>query len=388
MRRLKVILKRGCLLRVLILILIIALIIHYLSSGQPKVNKIYTVAATESADLLYYPGIIEPLNTRVISSPADGVVIEMPQQYGSQVKVNDVLFVLSSTKFLNDYKAALMQFVKAKNDFNLSEVQLKESEFLHKKELISTDEFHAKQSNYYAARLSLLQARDNLEVYLQQLNQDDKDLYQLTIADADKIIQKIHTQMRTEAIRILSPENGILLSPIKTTEETKKVTQGDFVKQGALLAMIGDMSGINIKIRVNELVVNQLKSGQPVQITGLAFPQLVLTGMIHSIDRQGESSSNGLPTFLVEVVVPNLTIEQQQFIHVGMSANVSIRQSNDKNIQIPLVAIEEKRGKSYVNLLDANKRVQRVAVLTGKTSQNAVVILAGLKQGDKIVYPD
>lgn len=351
-------------------------------------DRFLTVKKQVADASLYYTGIIEPINTTVVTSPADGIVANMPFQYGSYVNAHDSLFMLSSAKFLSDYQLALMQFVKAKNDFNNGETELKEAEFLHKKLLISDDEYRSKQSSYYAARLALLQARDNLSVYLQQLHAEDKNLYQLTIADADKIIQTLHSQMNSQAIQITAPISGILLGPTKNNDETKKTMKGDFVKQGDLLAVIGDMSGLSIKIMVNEIVINQLYVGQPVKVTGLAFRDMSLAGMIRYVDHQAEAGSNGLPMFLVNVVVPHLTAEQQKYIHVGMSANVMIEQHDDAGIHIPIAAVIQKNGIAYVKMLDARRCEQLVPIKTGATSQNTVTVLAGIKEGDRIIYAD
>ncbi len=60
------------------------------------------------------------------------------------------------------------------------------------------------------------------------------------------------------------------------------------------LAVIGDMSGLSVRVKVNELTVNQLHLNQKVKITGIAFPEDVLDGNINRIDKQAEASSTGL----------------------------------------------------------------------------------------------
>ncbi len=115
-----------------------------------------TVTAKAFSNTLFYSGTIQPLKTVVIPSPVDGVVIEMPFQYGESVKAGQLLFMISSTKFLADYKAALMQYIKAKSEFNNNQTLLSEAKFLHKNELISDDDFKMKQSNYYAASIGFI----------------------------------------------------------------------------------------------------------------------------------------------------------------------------------------------------------------------------------------
>ena len=372
--------------RPLVLIMCGLLLVSCSQEKPAPKETLITVASNAFANTLFYSGIIQPIHTVVITSPTDGTIVDMPFQYGEEVKSNQLLFMVSSAKFLTEYKTALMQYIKAKSDFNNGQTQLTESEFLHKNQLISDDDFKMKQSNYYAAQLALLQAKDLLESLLHQLDIKNIDLYKLTIADIDKINQAMHLQVSSENLRVLSPANGIILSAAKSEEENKKIAKGDVVKQGDALAVVGDMSGVSVRIKVNELTVNQLQVGQKVKITGLAFPGETLMGEIKRVDRQGESNSGGLPTFSAEVTALNLTKQQQAIIHVGMSAKVEIDINEQAQLLVPIAAIKDKNGVSFVQLYDEKtKKSREVQVKTGKTTMDSVVVLSGLKAGDKIL---
>lgn len=347
-------------------------------------KEMITVQENIMQNVLYYSGIVQPLKTFVITSPADGTVIDMPFQYGEIVKSGQILFIISSSKFLSDYKSGLMTYVKAKNEYNNAQTQLNEANFLHSNKLISDDEYKMKKSNYYASRLALLQAKDTLENLLNQLDIKNINLYQLTIADIDKITNAL--QSSSDTLRILTPVAGMVLSPSKGEEENKKILKGDVVKQGDVLAIIGDMQGLTVRIKVNELTVNQLHMGQKVQVTGIAFPEDILEGEIKMIDHQGEVLGGGMPTFAVEVMVPKLTPQQQKTIHVGMSAKVEISIQEEPKLTVPITAIREKNGELFVEIFDEkNKQSKFVNVKTGKTGVDSVAILSGLRVGDKIV---
>ncbi|MBV9575501.1 MAG: efflux RND transporter periplasmic adaptor subunit, partial [Gammaproteobacteria bacterium] len=361
------------------------------SADETHADKKHLISIQKKsvANVLFYSGIIQPLKTTVVSSPAEGVIVDMPFQYGEKIKAGDLLFKLSSTKFLSDYKTALMQYIKAKSDFNNSQSQLSEANFLHRNQLISDDDFKMKQSNFYGARLALLQAKDVLDNLLHETSLKEINLYQLTIADIDKITQALHFEMNAENLRIVSPANGVILASNKNEEENKKIIKGDTIKQGDVLAIIGDMSGLSVAIKVNELTINQLTLGQPVKITGIAFPDEVLIGKINHIDKQGEVSNGSMPTFAVEVIVPTLSMNQLKLIHVGMSANVEIDLQDAPQMMIPMTAVHEKNGEAYVQLYDAKKQQSHeVAIKTGKTTMDSVAVLAGLNLGDEIVAAD
>lgn len=374
-----------------VMIMVLALLLLQSCSRHEKLphSHLQTIAPRAYSSTLFYSGTIQPIRSVVIPSPADGVVVDMPVQYGDTVKPGQLLFTLSSSKFVSDYKTALMAYVKAKNDFNNNQTLLDEAKFLHKNELISDDDFKSKESNYYGAQLALLQAKDALESLIHQTDIKDANLYNLSIADIDKITQAIHSQLSADNLRIAAIAQGSILSASKNEEDNKKVMKGDLVKQGDVLAIIGDMSGVSVKIKVNELTINQLQVGQKVKVTGIAFPDEMLMGEVQQVDRQGEISNGGLPTFTVRVTVPVLSAAQQKIIHAGMSAKVEIDINENPHLMAPIKSLADKNGESFVKVYDKQSRqTHDVAVKTGKTTMDSVEILSGLKAGDKIVIPD
>ncbi|OGT55924.1 MAG: hypothetical protein A3F14_04645 [Gammaproteobacteria bacterium RIFCSPHIGHO2_12_FULL_43_28] len=374
--------------RIVLLILAMSLLQACSPSHEKKSERTIHVESQVLIDTLFYSGTIQPLAATIISSPVDGVITGTFFQYGDDVNANQLIFTISSTKFLSDYKAALMQYVKAKSEFNNSQSQLAEADFLHHNELISDDDYKMRQANFYASRLAFVQAKDALSTLMQQLEIKDIDLNKLSIADIDKITEAMRFKFDSEQLRIVTPAQGVILSASKNEEETKKLAQGDSIKQGDVLALIGDMQGLSVRIRVNEITVNQLKRGQKVKVTGIAFPNDILQGEIKQVDRQGETANGGLPTFPVDIIVPHLTKAQRALIHVGMSAKVEIDISKPARTMIPVFAIVERSGQYYVNILDAKtKKTHEALVRTGETTPNAVEVLAGLQPGDTIVIP-
>lgn len=352
-------------------------------------QEVVTLISQPLSTTLFYSGIVQPLKTVVITSPADGVVQEMSFHYGDKVQAGTKLFTISSEKFQSDYKSALMQYIKSKNEFNTSHSQLMQSEFLHKNQLISDDEFKTKQSGFYNAQLALVQAKDTLSVMLKQLMVQGFKLEELNIENINKITQALNAQGDSQKLQVIAPTSGVVLLPSKsdTESETKKMGKGDQVKQGDVLAVIGDTSGLAIRVSVNEFNINQVKVGQKVKVTGAAFPDFILQGQIAGIDRQAQSNSTGMPTFPIEIIVPQLSAKEQAQIHIGMSAKVEVNIEGEPQITVPIVAVFEKKGKTFLNVKDAKSgKVREVLVKTGQTTADSVVIESSLNVGDQVVF--
>lgn len=378
-------LKIGLLL--LVLAVVVGIYHHRVESKLQNKDRIITVKSQPIHNVSYYTGTIQPLKTVVITSPVDGVVENIYFHSGDVVKPGQMLFTILSDKFQSDYKSSLVQYIKAKTDFMNADTQLKEAEFLHKNQLISDDDFKSKKINFYTLQLAMVQAKETLSNMLHQIGDNNLNPFDLHIEDTEKISQ-IFNERNTLRLQLSASREGIILSPSKSdgNGEIKIIYKGDQIKQGEVLAVIGNQNGCMVRINVSEFGINELKVGQSVKITGSAFPNIELAGEISGIEHQGQMSQNGIPSFPVEITVRNLTATQQAMIHIGMSAKVAIETQNGEGIYIPIKAIVEKDGKNYVNILDKKSgKPQQVTVSTGKTTLDSVLIEDNLKAGDKIL---
>lgn len=366
-----------------IFLLLVILLMSCQHQEKKETIKTYTVANQQQANHLFYSGIVTPLTTSVITAPVDGVISQITFNYGEMVNAKKLLFIINSDKYVKDYKSALMDYVKAKNDFDNNKMQLTESEFLHKNKLISDDEYKMKQSSFYGARLNLLQARDAVQQLHRGLDVQEVDLGKINIANIEKMTEALHLSDNTQQLKIYADNTGIILAPPKETE-TKLLQPGDAVKQGDAMVVVGDMSGIVVRIKVNELTVNQLKVGQAVKVTGAAFADLVLQGKIKSINHQAQSAGNGLPMFSVDIIVPSISADAQKIINVGMSANIDIAIQEQRALTVPINAVHDVNGQTHVHVLNNNQQQKRI-VSIGKTTKDTVSILSGLRAGETIV---
>jgi len=87
-------------------------------------SRIMTVTSQPTTTTLFYSGIIQPLKSIVITTPAEGVVEDMKFNYGDHVQAGQLLFTINSEKFQTDYKSGLMEYIKSKNEFDTNNTQL------------------------------------------------------------------------------------------------------------------------------------------------------------------------------------------------------------------------------------------------------------------------
>jgi len=381
---------------ILIVISIVILFYIWLQYHKNPTNKvalhIVTVTSTPLISSLYYAGIIQPVKLATIVSPMDGVVNKILFHYGSIVLKNKILFFIDSEKLHYDYKNLLLQYIKTKSNYISKNNQTKESEFLYKNKLISKDDFFSQKTEFYNSRLELIEAKMALSHLLKNLDFSQVSFDNLEIKDIDKINKVLQSEQNLLRLKISSPITGVILQPMKSDSddsELKMMLSGDQVKAGDVIAIIADPEYLMVRINVSELNINQLVLGQVVQITGEAFAKIILKGKIIKLNYQGESRQNGIPTFLVDILIEHLTTKQKAAVRIGMSAKVALNLSEGQKITIPIKAIFQKNDEFYVKKLNQiTGKINEVAIIPGKTVINSVIVEKNISNGDKIVIAD
>lgn len=397
-----------------ILVIFICLIFYYLHHANSASESIITVEPEANNNELNFTGTIAPGDVYPVTSLVDGVVDKRYFSYGQQVKANQILFHISSPKVLDDYRSAKVNYLKAlqadqdmqnwqnssdvisarrtldtaKNELQNSQRQLMESTQLKKLGYISSDEYYSAQNQYQSSLSSFEQAQDSLNETLKKGQGINVQIEKLTLAQAQSSLQELQAQLNS--LDVKAPHSGIALFPDKSSDNnsssgTTEINVGSVVKPGDNLVTIGNLESITVAVKVNEVSVDQIKPGQDIVITGVAFPDITLNGKVESVDAQASSDANELPTFAVHMLVPGLTSEQRAPIKVGMSATVELNLGGPQVIMVPINAVSPgPNGTTVVKLVGKFGKTTEVPVVTGEISSDSVEIKQGLKPGDRI----
>ena len=140
---------------------------------------------------------------------------------------------------------------------------------------------------------------------------------------------------------------------------------------------------MTIEITVDELDIRNLKVCDKASVTLDAIPGQSFDGEITAIGEEG-TYDGGNTKYTVTVSVPK--IEQ---MYTGMSAGIIVMTREEEYMTIPVAALVEENGKTYVytmydeekDTLDGLKEVT-----TGVSDGEDVQIVSGLSEGDKVYY--
>lgn len=136
--------------------------------------------------------------------------------------------------------------------------------------------------------------------------------------------------------------------------------------------------------------MTRLRVGQPVRVSGDAFPGIELEGELVEVASHARVASHGASAqFPVRALIAAPTPEQRRALRIGMSVDLHILIRDDPGIlTVPLDAVERTGDGLAVRVLDpASGEVRTVTVETGTTTPNAVEVVAGLNAGDQVLLP-
>lgn len=357
--------------------------------SQTKTTHIITAKLKVPVKRYYFTGVLNPIEVRPVVAPVQGNIAHMNFEYGSWVKKGDTIVTIDSHTLAQDFRKAISDYLQKKQTYTTGQGSFEGEQALYNAGVVSKEEYQSKKAAFENSLLSYLQAQYHLHKVLKMTDVSFKEISSLTIETPEKINKIL--QKHFHHVHVLSNYNGIALFPTSSgsgSDDDKKITVGMSVKQDQLLVNIGDLSGFVAQLNVSEVMINSVHKGMPVKVTGTAFPGIELKGMVSAVSSQAHTSdSSGMSMFAVTVRIPHLSKKASKAIRVGMSATFELDTKLAPKIILPIQAVTRQKGQAVVTILDASGEHKKMPVITGHTTPTTVVILSGLKVGQRVVVP-
>lgn len=219
------------------------------------------------------------------------------------------------------------------------------------------------------------------------LNQAKNDYNTLIEPVAETDLASARAQLTSAAINVdkakYNVEQATLISPIDGVVSALNYKQGDIIlgdSTAKTMATIINNDTLFIEVNIEEADISKLKVGEKAVATFDAVDGVTLNGEVSFISLTSTTSSNGIVTYLVRVI---LTKPTDSPIREGMTANVEFITAEAPNVlSVPVAAVRNVGGKPSVEM--ANGQITNVT--TGFTDGKNVEIISGLNEGDAIVY--
>lgn len=225
----------------------------------------------------------------------------------------------------------------------------------------------------FTAQQELLEAIRMGQPQLMQAAREKLYLWKMTDAQIAAIEQ---SGSISPAVEIKSNTSGIVLS--------KRVSQGDYVSQGAVLFDVANLTKVWVLFDAFEVDLPFLSKGNPVEFTLQALPGKKFTGKISFIDPILNTTTR---TAKVRVEVPNASLELKPEMYATATVNATLHKHKDE-IVVPQTAVlwTGKRAIVYVKQPDTDTPAFLMReVELGPSLGSSYVVLNGLQEGEEIV---
>lgn len=202
--------------------------------------------------------------------------------------------------------------------------------------------------------------------------QPDVEAARARVADAEATLK--HARERNQFAQVRAPISGVVYS--------REARSGSYVNPGDLIANIGRLERLRVRVYVDEPELGRVMEGQPVTITWDALPGRLWRGFVE----KKPTSIQPLGSRQVGEVICSIDNTEADLLP-GTNVNAEIRTAVAENaLTVPKETLRHDAQGDYVFLLK-DGAVQRRAVKKGISSITQVQVVEGLAEGDQVALP-
>lgn len=174
-----------------------------------------------------------------------------------------------------------------------------------------------------------------------------------------------------------------LMAPFDATTGIKLVNVGDYLKDGADIVALEDMSSMSVDFRLPERYLARVRGGQPIELAVDALPGRSFKGRVQAVDAQVDANGRSL---LVRARVDN----PDAVLRPGMFARPRIVFAVRENaLVVPEEALVPLGSRQYVFRIEPDgkggQQARRIEAKLGLRIEGRAELLEGLKPGDRVV---
>jgi RND family efflux transporter MFP subunit len=277
-----------------------------------------------------------------VSSEVDGIVKSIKVEEGYPVGRGILLAEINQIDYVLDERRADAALKQAQASLANAKAEYQRKESLFKEELVTKQQFDDISTRVALAEADLSRAKATLDTSRERLS-------------------------RT---KIYSPLSGMV--------KEKKVSSGDYVRNGSPLFQLIKIDQLKLTFTVSEKDIAGLKTGQEVVFTVDSFTDKKFKGRVSLIYPNVEERTR---TLQAEAIVPNAN----RLLKPGSFARISIYTAATRDaVVVPLTALMYDNSTISIFVVEGNVAHQRIIKTGGKYGEN-VEIVEGLKEKEQIV---
>lgn len=206
-----------------------------------------------------------------------------------------------------------------------------------------------------------------------------------TIEEGDAMSEVLGDRLQISSLqldlenKINQLENMIVRSPINGIVVEVLVNETEQIGSGAKVMKIANYDMMQVEIVIDEYDIAKVHEGQEAVIMVDGMPGTEFAGIVYKVALRGETRE-GLAGFPVRIDIP-----APEGLRAGMNANVSIYIDSKSNvILIPIEAVYEEGGQSFVQMLEDNIPIAK-EVTIGLSNDRFAEAISGVEPDMMVV---
>ncbi|MFN0104083.1 MAG: efflux RND transporter periplasmic adaptor subunit [Bryobacteraceae bacterium] len=354
----------------------------------------YTVAKVGPlVDTLLTNGKVEPVEYAAVRAERAGVLTKLRVEKGQEVAVGAVVAEIDSAEFQNAVEAAEARVAQVQAELNVQQSGGRASDLADIDGQLAKLQLERRQAEGELATVQRLIAKNAatrqeaqvLEDRIAQVQQQRNALQArrsvlFTPADRGVLEARLREARASVAAARDKQGKGILRASMGGVVYQVDARAGAFLNPGDLVANIGRVDELMVKVFIDEPELGRVAPGMPAVITWDAMPA-----------RQWEGRVEKMPVQIVTLgtrqvgEVPVRIANAERALPPGANVNAAIRSREAAHaVTIPKECLRREGGEQGVYVLSGNL-LQWRAVKIGVTNITHAQVLEGVAAGDRVV---
>ena len=241
-------------------------------------------------------------------------------------------------------------------------------------------------------RAELSQAEAQLSIARANLRRNEELVAQNFVAQ--RVLEESRAALQVAEAQVQLAQARLsrmrLTAPFNATAGIRQINLGDFVRDGADLVNLEDLSVLQVDFRLPERYQSRLSVGQPVDVQLDALPGLRFAATVQAVDPLVDADGRAL---LVRAALPTVGVEGGASLRPGMFARVNVVfEVNEQALVVPEEAVVPQGEKHFVFRLEkegegdsARTVSRRTEVQLGIRRGASVQVVQGLSATDTVV---
>ncbi len=366
-----------------------------LRKGDPPKVSFARVMRQTLVSTLPTNGKVEPWLWQAVRAETGGVVSSAPVEDGQTVAAGAVMAGITDAALQAETDAAQAKLNEARANLATQEAGGKPAEFTDIDNSLARARFDLSQAQKTLASLERLVAQHASTQQEADAAREKVQQSELEIAGLEKRRRSLTspTEVAAARARVGDAETALALArkraelsvvraPMAGVVYGREVRPGSYLNAGDLVANVGRMDRLRVRVYVDEPELGRVAVGQPVTITWDALPGRQWHG---EVDKK-PVAVEALGSRQVGEVVCSIENEGRALIP-GTNVNAEIRTAEVENaLVIPKETLRHDSRGDYVLALKGGA-VERRAVKKGASSIAMVQVVEGLTDGDAVALP-